>query len=63
MAYDHEYPTNLVTIIQDHDDTIRNIEIENLGENVEGDELLIELVQSYPHIWNKNIVITKTVKW
>lgn len=46
MAYDHEYLINFITIIQGQDDTI---EIEDLGENVEGDELLVELVRSYPH--------------
>ncbi|KYN50251.1 hypothetical protein ALC62_06573 [Cyphomyrmex costatus] len=31
-----------------------DVENENVGEcNKEGDELLIDLIKSYPHLWNK----------
>lgn len=65
MAADHEYVKNVVNNSEGENVNIRTMEHISTTENEEnsecdvnqnykeGDELLIDLVKPYPHLWNK----------
>ncbi|XP_018395612.1 PREDICTED: transcription factor Adf-1-like [Cyphomyrmex costatus] len=51
---DHSYMSSTSSVNMANSNVYNDVENENVGEcNKEGDELLIDLIKSYPHLWNK----------